>query len=164
MRASRRMVSPGRALPRIFTLRSAVSLSPASGWDLRIALRHRAGQLRGGFYQQHSGEKRLAGKMSAQKRFVAAHDVFTDTRLARLQLNQTINKAKFRSVRQQVQRVGHRGHRLSAESVKCTELFRQRALSNLITSGGSATQSADRKNHRIKSLVIPQVGKIKANR
>src|SRR5882724_3841023 len=57
-------------------------------------------QLRGGFDQEHSGEQRLTRKVTAQKGFVAAHGVFSNSALARFQRHQTLEETEFRSMRE----------------------------------------------------------------
>jgi hypothetical protein len=59
-----------------------------------------AGELRGGFDQQHAGKQGLTGKMAAQKRLVAANEIFADASLAGFQIQQAIYETEFRSVGQ----------------------------------------------------------------
>jgi len=62
-------------------------------------LRHGAGQLGGGFNQQHAGKKRFTGEMPAQKRFITAHGVLPCAAPPRVQSEQLIDKPELRSVR-----------------------------------------------------------------
>src|SRR5262245_17877876 len=52
--------------------------------DFGVALGDDAGELGGGFDQQNAREKRLAGKVAAQERFLAAHRVFAGPAFARV--------------------------------------------------------------------------------
>lgn len=73
------------------------------GRNLRIALRDRSGKLGGGFDEQHAGKERLAGKVSAQKWFIATDGVFSCAAFTRLQVQQAVNEPKLRPVRQEFQ-------------------------------------------------------------
>ena len=72
-------------------------------WNLGVALRHHPGDLRSRLDEQHAGENRVAGKVAAQKRLVAANLVFAFAALSRNQIQQPVNEPEFRAMRQKAQ-------------------------------------------------------------
>jgi len=71
--------------------------------DFGVALRDNPRELRRRLDKQHTGKNRFAGKVAAQKRFIAANLVFAFGALARCQIYQPVNEPEFPTVRQKIQ-------------------------------------------------------------
>jgi len=91
-RTVRRATSPGRAVPRIFTVRSAVSFRPGIGG------------IAGSLCATTPASCAAASTSRTQKRFVATHEVFTFAAAARFKPRQPIEETELRAVRQAIER------------------------------------------------------------
>lgn len=86
--------------PKDFYRTQRSQLKIRQGGVGEIGLGDGSRQLRGSLDQEHSGEQRLTRKMTAQKGFIAAHGIFSNPALARVQCYEAIEKTEFRSVRE----------------------------------------------------------------
>jgi hypothetical protein len=75
-----------------------------------IALRNSAGKLSGGLDEENARQKRVARKVAAQERFVAAQSVFARAGFSGVQRSQAIDETKLGAVRQVLKSGGERVH------------------------------------------------------
>jgi len=76
------------------------------GRDFGVGLGDDAGELGGSFDKQHAGKDGLAGEVTAQEWFIAAHGVFAAAAFAGVEGEQAVEETKFRAVRKMAEGCG----------------------------------------------------------